>query len=365
HWHDKDLRWPLTLKHLKIIFDYDGQCDRIQDSLIHLLSLKSLEIYQKKKGTISPNGQVWENLIHSSLPLLKIFKFYFQFQYSSQIYKQIERIVSSFSTSFYVFENKWFIRCDVPKSNQGRALLYSLPFPFQIYTTSQGSNFETISTLLNDYDNDLCSNVFSNVKTLEVLCNSSELDENFNRSEVINLIIHNEFDSFKWIHILNKLQQLELGSDMTISSKNFLCLLKNTPHLSSLIAENSVLQKATEYWNNVSICNHLSRMILSLKLCGRKIRSPPISKNEIEQIVQIFSSKCQHLSLYVHSPIDTIGFILQNMSQLYSLHVTISAETYPSINMTWLQKQQSRFNSSNCIIVNNERDHYFWLGKHQ
>ncbi|CAF3179080.1 unnamed protein product [Rotaria sp. Silwood2] len=190
-------------------------------------------------------------------------------------------------------------------------------------------------------------------------------DENFNRSEVINLIIYSEFVSIQWIHILTKLRHLEIHSYAIISSENVLCLLKNTPHLCSLIAEKSVLQKATEYWNNVSICNHLARKIVSLKLRGEKVRSRSISKNEIQQIIRIFSSKCQHLSLYAQSPTDTIGLILQNMSQLHSLHVTILKKISPSIDMAWLQQQQSIFNSSNCIIVNNEPNHYFWLGQHQ
>ncbi|CAF4927976.1 unnamed protein product, partial [Rotaria sp. Silwood1] len=92
HSHVKDLPWPSTLTHLRIIFDYDGYFDRIQRSLVHLSSLDSLEIYQKEKGTLLPNGQLWGNLIPSSLPLLKIFKYYFQFEYSSQLSNQIEQM---------------------------------------------------------------------------------------------------------------------------------------------------------------------------------------------------------------------------------------------------------------------------------
>ncbi|CAF3677989.1 unnamed protein product [Rotaria sp. Silwood1] len=166
HLHIKDLPWPSTLTHLSIIFDYDGYFDRIQRSLVHLSSLNSLEIYQKEKGTLLPNGQLWENLIHSSLPLLKIFKFYFQFEYSSQLSNQIEQVISWFSTPFYVLKNKWFIRCDIPDRYHGRAILYSLPFSFQIYTTFQGSIIKTILTLLDDDNNDFYTNIFSNVKKL-------------------------------------------------------------------------------------------------------------------------------------------------------------------------------------------------------
>ncbi|CAF1308286.1 unnamed protein product [Rotaria sp. Silwood1] len=167
HSHVKDLPWPSTLTHLRIIFDYDGYFDRIQRSLVHLSSLDSLEIYQKEKGTLLPNGQLWGNLIPSSLPLLKIFKYYFQFEYSSQLSNQIEQVISSFSTPFYVLKNKWFIRYDIPDRYHGRAILNSLPFSFQIYTTFQGSIIKTILTLLDDDNNDFYTNVFSIVKKIK------------------------------------------------------------------------------------------------------------------------------------------------------------------------------------------------------
>jgi hypothetical protein len=179
------------------------------------------------------------------------------------------------------------------------------------------------------------------------------------------LIIHSDFHSKKWTHILTKLRHLELDYYVVISAENFLRLLASTPHLQSFVAEKRVLQIATEHWNNVSICHHLSRKILSLKVCRRKVRSQFISEHEIRRIIQVFSSKCQHLSLYVQSPHDSVGIILQNMLQLHSLHVTVTGKTHPPIGMAWLQKQQSYFNSSNCIIVNHECDHHFWLENQQ
>ncbi|CAF4066640.1 unnamed protein product [Rotaria sordida] len=363
HWFSNDLSWPSTLRHLKVIFDYEGCWNFIERSLVHLSLLNTLEIYQKQRASIPPNGQIWETLICSSLPLLKIFKFYFNFEYSSQSSFQMDEAIVSFSTPFYILEKKWFIRCDI--SDRGRALLYSLPFPFETYTALQGTNIKTVSTLLYVNNNDFYANMFSNVKTLEVLYKSSEPDENFHRNGVISLIIYNDFDSIKWMHVLSKLQHLEMNCPITMTPENFLHILKNAPHLHSLVVEKRIIQIATEHWNNVSICDYLSRKIIALKLCGRYARSQYMNNHEIQQIIRIFSSKCQHLSLCIQSPNDTIGFILENMSQLQSLHVNISGKIKPLIDMAWLQKEQTIFNSSNCIILSNEDNHYFWLGKHQ
>ncbi|CAF3381864.1 unnamed protein product [Rotaria socialis] len=364
HWFIiNDLPWPSTLTHLRIIFHYEECWSIIQRSLFHLSLLNTLEIYQIQRATMPPNGQIWETLIRSSLPLLKIFKFYFNFKYSLQSPYQMDEAVASFSTPFYILENKWFIRCDI--SDRGCALLYSLPFPFETYTALQGNNIKTISTFLDDYNNDFYTNIFSNVTTLEVLYKSSEPDENFHSNGLINLTIHNDFDSIKWMHVLNKLQHLEMHFLTAMPPNNFLHILKNAPHLRSLVTEKRILQIATEHWNNISICDHLSCKIISLKLCGRHARTQYINKHATQQIIRIFSSKCQHLSLCIQSSDNTIGFILENMPQLQSLHVNIYGKIKSLIDMTWLQKEQTIFNSSNCIILSNGDDHYFWLGKHQ
>ncbi|CAF3041254.1 unnamed protein product, partial [Rotaria sp. Silwood2] len=101
---DKILKWPKTLKHFKIIFTNNEDCLLIQQSLTHLSQLINLEIYQKEKGISFHNGQIWEQIILSSLPLLKNFKFYFQFAYYYHQFDQIKQVIASLSTPFYVLE---------------------------------------------------------------------------------------------------------------------------------------------------------------------------------------------------------------------------------------------------------------------
>jgi hypothetical protein len=179
--------------------------------------------------------------------------------------------------------------------------------------------------------------------------------------QVINLIINSDFNRFNSIHVLRRIHHLEIKSNVIILLKSFRLLLDNTLYLHSFIVKRTVLRALTENWSNVFICNHLSEKIRSLKLYSPRSRSHHFSRNELQQIIRIFGSKCQHLSLSVQSPNNTISLILQNMSQLHSLHVNVNEKPYAPINMIWLEKQQTKYNHSNCFIVNDRDNHYFWL----
>jgi len=351
--------WPLKLKYLKINFRINRDYNFILRSLDCLSSLISLELYQKQRDYFIPNGQLWENLIRSSLPLLKIFKFYFQFERHPFTAIHFQQLIASFSTPFYVNERKWFIQGNRYDTNRG--IIFSIPFFIKRFTTSRNSISESISTFPKNFNNDFHMNKYANVETLEIDHTDAEPDENFNQSKIINLIINVDFDFVNWLSILTKLRHLEITPNVKISSNNFRRLLKTTSHLCSLSIEKTLLRTLTEDWSNVFICNYLSEKISILNLYYINYQSCSVSQNELRQIVRIFGSKCQHLSLSVRSPNDTITLILQNMSQLHSLHVHITATEYESSNMIWLEKQKTKFNNSNCRIINIMNDYYFWL----
>ncbi|UJR16648.1 hypothetical protein I4U23_003548 [Adineta vaga] len=358
HWFHNDLIWPSTLTHFKLIFEFSIDWNSVQRSLVRLVLLNTLEIYQKLRGNDPPNGQIWGNLIRSSLPLLKTFKFYFQFCHCVHLPNSIEEIIASFSTSFYTLEKKWFIRCDT--SQYYYALLYSLPFPFEMLTVLQGSNIRSITTLPNDIT---YSNIFSNIKTLQIWYQTSEPNDDFQRNNIVNLLIANDFPAIKWMHVLNNLQHLEMDYPLTMSPNNFLYLLENAPHLCSLVTGQRILELATEHWRNISICNQLSQKIVSLKFSGRYGTLECIRHNVIPKISEIFSSRCQHLSLSVPQLSVSIIYLILNMSQLQSLHIALSDQTNPIIDITWLEKQQTIFNNSNCMIFSDNVNVHFWLGK--
>lgn len=233
---------------------------------------------------------------------------------------------------------------------------------FAISTPSCNKN---VSIYCNKNNKILTDNLYlyNNVGTL--LCEEKRLipDENLNNIQFVNLIINNYFRLTNCIHRLTKLRHLEITHNLMISVKDFHHLLDKTSELNSLIVEKYILQRLTENWSHVDICTHLSKKIRRLKLLSNRKQSQNVNRNELEKMIQIFALKCQNLSISVHSPNNSIGFFLQSMSQLHSLHVNIKAKYYSSINMTWLKQQQTRFNGYNCFILNDGHDHYFWLGE--
>lgn len=348
------------MKYLKIVFSTEAHHNLILRSLVSLLSLVSLEIYQKTSGFFRPDGQSWENLVRSSFPLLKTLKLFFQFEYLQSVADH-DAVIASFATPFYIRERNWFIYYDIYRRYAHHLIiLNSLPFAFERFITSKYAFENSISTLSKD-NNDFYASLYQNIKTLQINHGTAEPSENFNEPSVVHLIIYVDFDFITWLHVLTNLRHLDIQSGTVISSKGFHRLLSNTPHLSVLGVKKTLLRRLTENWSHVAVCNYLSEKIYSLKIYPVMRHSHCCSKNELQQIVRIFGSKCQHLSLTVEVPNNTIDFILQNMSQLRSCHVEVTGKNYEPINMVWLEKQQTKFNHSNCIIVNNKNSYHFWL----
>ncbi|CAF1586063.1 unnamed protein product [Adineta steineri] len=373
---DKLLAWPETLKYLKIIYQDHRDCSLIQNSLVNLSLLIDLEIYQKTPDGPFPRGETWEQIITTSIPPLKNFKFYFQFICHDRNLNELKQIVTSFSTPFYVLENNWFIRCDVSayyempihdykygtyNTNMRHVILYTIPVSSEVFTVFKTFSKTKISDWSRNYIDHPSINIHTNMKTL-IFKSSSTPDPMFDRSSIINVIINTSFDAQPWLHMLTKLRHITIGDGTVLSLEDFTILLDNAPHLSSLTGKKSALKLLTDNWTDICICHRLSRKIRSLTFTSDRNSSQNFDKNELERILPIFSSQCQHLSLGVHSHKNIIDFILRKMCHLISLHVHSQRDNCPPITIEWLEQQNTRFNRTNCIITNVRRDYYFWLG---
>ena len=372
----QQLVWPRALKHLKIIYEDHRDYFLIQDSLTNLPQLIDLEVYQKEAGGSFPRGEIWEQIIIGSIPSLKNFKFYFQFFCRDYNLDQLKQVLASFSTSWYTLEKNWFIRCDVSaryetpiyddeygilNDNMRHILLYTIPFSFEVFTV-----FKTFSkTKISDWSRNSTDyrnvNMHTNMKTL-IFKSSSTPEPIFNRSPAINLIINTSFDALAWRDIFIKLRHITIGDGGILSLENLNILLDHAPHLYSLTVKKSVLKQLTDNWSDICICLHLSRKIRSLTFSADRNPSQCFDRNELEKVLPLFSSQCQHLSLGLHSQNGTIDCILRKMCHLISLHVYISRKNVSPLTIEWLEQQNTRFNRTNCIITNIRHDHYFWLG---
>jgi hypothetical protein len=134
---------------LKVFFTRSGDNEIVRASLSHLSELHSLSVYDSAWENPPPNGQIWEKLINSSMPLLKKFEFCFKFWRDFSLSTDINRIVSTFSTPFYLEEKSWFIQCDAHHQQFSIAILYSLPYVFENFEIITHSFDESITTANN------------------------------------------------------------------------------------------------------------------------------------------------------------------------------------------------------------------------
>ncbi|CAF0897334.1 unnamed protein product [Adineta steineri] len=363
------LFWPLTIKHLKFVLMTPVEHSLIYDSLISLSQLTNLEIYQLQSGQVPMFGNRWEQLIHSSCPLLRIFRFYFLFRPLSL--RDLKQLMNSYATPFFLKEKKWFVNCHLCASDRGRlyskqTMFYTLPYPMKTLTTYKNSLKKTMSTLpIDDH-----VNIYRNVETL-IYGNYLPINNDFNRTKINNLVIDTQFEAIHWLHTLTNLQQLHIDSYGYISIEQFRLLLDNASRLYSLSLRKSQLIKLTDDWNDFHICKHLSQKIRVLKFQSYGNTSECFNEYEIERMVSIFGNKCECLSLGVQIKTHTIEHILSRMLKLSYLFVFIPGNFQSSIKkqlprsrpltMEWLEKQQTPFNRSNCIFYGDLYGNHFLL----
>jgi hypothetical protein len=83
--------------------------------MINLLQkLPNLNRLTAKTKGMYFNGYEWKTMIRNYLPKLKIFqlKMDFQFSHLRNPDEQLNKLVNSFCSSFWIEEHHWFIRCD-------------------------------------------------------------------------------------------------------------------------------------------------------------------------------------------------------------------------------------------------------------
>jgi hypothetical protein len=124
---------------------------------------------------IEMNGQQWENILRKYLPNLKIFDLKMKYEVIDveNIEDQIDHILDSYRTQFWIDEHKWFVRCFSTTGNHGNSInIHTLPY-----------RFKEISLSINDTENYIfrstCPNndhylVYNYVQNLDCCCNTSE-----------------------------------------------------------------------------------------------------------------------------------------------------------------------------------------------
>ncbi len=345
---------------MSVSFSRLGDNEIVCNSLRYLSQLTSLAIYDSAWESPAPDGEIWEKLITSSMPLLKKFNFCFKFWKDFNLASDITQVVSTFSTRFYLEEKFWFIQCDSHHQQLSIALLYSLPYAFERFEIITHSFDESISTLNNSSTN----NLYKNVKTLIVDVTCKNINEGLISGHVINLNLKFPGTPIDWIFSMNQLCQLSFDNQIDLSPKNFIRLLKTSPHLHSLIVPYYTLKFLTNQWKNQIVCELLSRKIQSLKISSDGYFRDYVKVDELVHIVRVFSRRCQHLNITVYSRNILVGLILRSMRHLRSLIVRLKEHGDDlMITKKWLIEQNIAYKQLDYSIVVDGNEYSFWFGR--
>ena len=83
------------------------------------------------------DGNYWKKILIEYLPNIKVFQLKMDFIFDFHIEKeeQVDQLLVSFRTSFWLEEHRWFVCCDwYPSSTMEDGFLYTLPYAFDKYT---------------------------------------------------------------------------------------------------------------------------------------------------------------------------------------------------------------------------------------
>ncbi|CAF2805783.1 unnamed protein product [Rotaria sp. Silwood2] len=237
---DNDIEYTfLSITKLKLCLS-QVQEDKILKFLQNMPNLYELIIdiccFDKDYSNTILNGYQWEKIIHNNLPNLQIFRFRIEFQLTNENNReqQIDELINSFQSSFWLKEHKWFVRCHWNSMNSSSSIyLYTLPYSFNYFNFNSSMKFKSTSSNDNNYiDYNRVDHLEYQISSIEEIASSSI--QFFNLQ---NLFIKLPINDYFWFNI-PKLDQLtsiviSINDNNNIQSQ-LQVLLNHTPCLYSL-----------------------------------------------------------------------------------------------------------------------------------
>jgi hypothetical protein len=145
--------------------------DELESFLLLIPSLVHLKLINETKLM---NGKQWEQFIQFNLPHLDKFEFYFKASTSNKASTDVELIINSFQTPFWIEYKKWFIICVQTLVYPHTIELYTIPiikssmcYRSELYMNS----WSTHSTMMNKDPS-----IMNNIHSLDLILNKSIVD---------------------------------------------------------------------------------------------------------------------------------------------------------------------------------------------
>jgi hypothetical protein len=271
---------------------------------------------------IDLDGNDWKNILIQYVSKIKLFQLNMNLTFDLDIEKeeQVDKLLDSFRTSFWLEEHMWFVRCDSHSSPTNKyGLLYTLPYAFDKYVYNDRICSKTTCP------NHLHHSFYNHINTLKVttLENDSALDFNVLPSEFANIRHLDLYLSFN-NNIVTIILSFNYLTSLKISalppSDNSICsllqmLLDRAPHLFSLSLYQVLFHKSMIYKLTSTSIRRLELISISTTDYG--------FLNTVECSTLINSSigqRCEFLKLGVKNRSDILQ-IVKTMFNLRSLTV--------------------------------------------
>ena len=135
-----------------IIEEMDSSMNELESFLLLTPSLS----YLKLMGTVDRfDGKRWEDFVQVNLPYLNQFKFdLFCLDMMEETHEDLERILQSFRSSFWIEHKKWFIAMKFYNQLSNRIKIYSIPMGKIINIIHLNGENTILSTLNERYENE-------------------------------------------------------------------------------------------------------------------------------------------------------------------------------------------------------------------
>ena len=343
---------PAHLKHL-ILADFQPDFHELNCFLQNMANLRNLTVTSSNDSSMI-SAPHWQQLITSSFPYLKDFRFKLGYDSWSRI-SVVSLVFPSFQTDFWLKEHHWYVECLVQNSF---CMIYTVPYRTAFSQLPLQSR--RISARLSDD-----AQIFEHVRKLVVSENDVRKHGKYYFSNVTSLVITdslritNEDDERHFIDCLSSLlklthlKHLELSLDCR-SERLFLLLqiLQLAPQLSSLCTKRCSFELLAAHYPKSSRClNDQIRKLNLREYC-------PFGNHQLCR-VNLLDQSVPNLEQLTMSMVDSddLFFLLNHFSKLSSFTVHFMSKDYPQ-ELEMFKKQALERNAIVDEVIVKFRDEF-------
>jgi hypothetical protein len=297
------------------------------------------------------DGYQWEELIRNYLHKLKVFRLfmYYKFDDTKNLNEEIDQLIESFQTKFWIDQHQWFIQCDYHTGNRSMHL-YTLPYGFKEFRSYFSDMSKSTCPIDKNYNSSNYVNTLivhnSLLRPISQFPNIDHLELSFPFDNTLWSVIP-KFDRLKSIEIISNVHSNEVEQSI-----NHLGLLINQAiHLYSLTIDYLILSQ-------LSIVEIENKSIHRLDLLTNDGHFYGI---ECISLIQSFlGDQCEVLLINIENRSIVLDLI-EKISNLRAL-------TFQCQNDQWGDSSESLLNEdeliqwlknclpSNCSVIRDEID---------